>query len=72
MLELSSSGSARGVCSNVHPYRDPPPSADVSNLRTYVGFGAYREPGDHLFGTVPHPNVLGGVSVRHPISHTAV
>jgi len=23
MLELGSSGSARGVCSNVHPYRDP-------------------------------------------------
>jgi hypothetical protein len=24
MLELGSSGSARGVCSNAHPYRDPP------------------------------------------------
>src|SRR5215470_2560002 len=26
MLELGSSGSARGVSSNGHPYRDPPPN----------------------------------------------
>ena len=28
MLELSSSGSVRGVSSDGHPYRDPPPQAD--------------------------------------------
>jgi len=29
MLELGSSGSARGVSSNGHPYRDPPPRAVI-------------------------------------------
>ena len=30
MLELGSSGSARGVCSNMHPYRDPRAWADIA------------------------------------------
>ena len=33
MLELGSSGSARGVRSNVHPYRDPRWNAVVNGYR---------------------------------------
>jgi hypothetical protein len=29
MLESGSSGSVRGVLSNEHPYREPPPEADT-------------------------------------------
>ena len=31
MLELGSSGFVRGVSSNGHPYRDPPPVADLDS-----------------------------------------
>jgi hypothetical protein len=34
MLELGSSGSARGVCSNVHPSRDPGPKAVLYGRRS--------------------------------------
>jgi len=34
MLELGSSGSVRGVSSNGHPYRDPPPEADISAVQS--------------------------------------
>jgi len=33
MLELGSSGSARGVSSNGHPYRDPRSGPDACHLR---------------------------------------
>jgi hypothetical protein len=33
MLESGSSGSVRGVLSNEHPYREPPPIADIGPFR---------------------------------------
>ena len=43
MLELGSSGSARGVCSNVHPYRDPPIRRAISHRLQSAESGRWRD-----------------------------
>ena len=43
MLELGSSGSARGVSSNGHPYRDPPPDSEAPDRVGKVRCGAERQ-----------------------------
>jgi hypothetical protein len=41
MLESGSSGSVRGVPSNGHPHRDPPPDPDGPDCLRVGRFGAF-------------------------------
>jgi hypothetical protein len=66
MLELGSSGSARGVSSNGHPYRDPRPEAAIrlcysitSSARARIEGGTFRPSALAVLRLMTSSNVVG-------------
>ena len=61
MLESGSSGSVRGVPSNGHPYRDPPPEWDASAVAAQWPDWGHEEPS-------PSRRLIGLKGPERPVS----